>query len=137
MIRILIADDFSAMRRAIELLVAREDDMEIVGEASDLPSALELMEQVDIDVILMNDYIPPMGSVQAAKLIRGQGIQTPILVMSMHDDPELAGEALLNGANGFIVKTEFLETFAAAVRAVCRGDIYLSPRIKALLDEEE
>ena len=137
MIRILIADDFSAMRRAIELLVAREDDMKIVGEASDLPSALELMEQVDIDVILMNDYIPPMGSVQAAKLIRGQGIQTPILVMSMHEDPELAGEALLNGANGFIVKTEFLETFAAAVRAVCRGDIYLSPRIKALLDEEE
>ncbi len=57
--------------------------------------------------------------------------------MSMHDDAELAGQALINGANGFIVKTEFLETFATAVRTVYRGDTYLSPRIKALLEEEE
>ena len=56
--------------------------------------------------------------------------------MSMHDDAELAGQALINGANGFIVKTEFQETFATAVRTVYRGDSYLSPRIKALLEEE-
>ena len=136
MIRIFIADDFSAMRRAMELLVAGEDDMEVVAEAGNLQAALELMEQVDFDVILMNDYLPPMSSAQAAGLIRGRGIKTPILVMSMHEDEELAGEALLNGANGFIVKTEFLQTFAPAVRAVYRGDIYLSPRIKALLEEE-
>jgi len=137
MIRILIADDFPTMVRALELLIANQDDMEIAGEAADLPSALELLQQVDCDVILINDYIPPMDSVQATKLIRGEGIQIPILVMSMHEDAELAGQALLNGANGFIVKTEFLDTFTSAVRTVYRGDIYVSPRISALLDEEE
>ncbi|HSM55738.1 MAG TPA: response regulator transcription factor [Candidatus Sulfomarinibacteraceae bacterium] len=138
MIQVLIADDFPTMIEAIRKLIATYDDVQISDEVTRFEDVVATIDGLEHDVILMNDYLPPLDSPRATKQLREMGIETPILVMSMHEDARLIRRAFDSGANGFILKTEFLEQLLPAIKAVYAGERYLSPTaVTALADEEE
>jgi DNA-binding NarL/FixJ family response regulator len=137
LIRVLVADDFDVMMKAIRKLIGTYEDVQIVAEEQRFGEVLESITSEDQDVILMNDYVPPLDSAVATRKLRELGIGTPVLVMSMHQNAEHVRETLAAGANGYIVKTEFLEQLLPAIRAVHRGEQYLSPVARAALEEAE
>jgi DNA-binding NarL/FixJ family response regulator len=137
MIRVLIADDFSMMRKVMARMLDEAEDIVLGAEVPRLDSALEHLEDHSYDVIIMNDYIPPMTTDLAIRLLRERHDSTPVLVVSIQADGDTARRALREGANGFIFKAEFGDHFLPAVRALAAGNRYLSPIAMELLAPEE
>jgi len=129
-IRVLIADDFKLLREVIRQFLERAGDIDIVDEALDLDDALERSRTVQPDVIIMNDYLPPMDSAHATERFREQGFAAAVLVISMHLDPDLIQRSFLSGANGFMHKDEIDEYLVEGIRCVHQGERYLSPKAR-------
>jgi len=127
-IRVLIADDFKVLRDVIRLHLERAGDIDVVDEAPDLNEALEDTIRLQPDVIIMNDYLPPIDSAHAAARFRELGFTAAILIISMHLEPGLVQRSLLSGANGFMHKDEIDEYLVDAIRRVHQGERYLSPK---------
>jgi DNA-binding NarL/FixJ family response regulator len=127
-IRILIADDFKVLRDVIRLHLERAEDMNVVDEAPDLNDALERARTLQPDVIIMNDYLPPIDSAHAAALFRKEGLTTAILVISLHLEPDLMQRSFRSGVNGFMDKDEIDKFLVDAIRSIHHGERYLSPR---------
>jgi DNA-binding NarL/FixJ family response regulator len=127
-IRILIADDFKVLRDVIRLYLERAEDMDVVDEAPDLDDALERTRTLQPDVIIMNDYLPPLDSAHAAARFREQGFTSAILIISMHLEADQIQRSFLNGANGFMHKDEIDKYLVDAIRRVHQGERYLSPK---------
>ena len=125
-IRVLIADDFKVLRDVIRLHLERAGDMEVVDEAPDLNDALEDTRLLRPDVIIMNDYLPPIDSAHATARFRELGFTGAIVVISMHIEPDQIQRSFLNGANGFMHKDEIDEYLVDAIRRVHQGERYLS-----------
>ena len=129
-VRVLIADDFKLLRDVIRLYLERAEDLEVIDEARDVTDALESAGALRPDVIIMNDYLPPIDSAHASALFREQGFTAGILVISMQIDPEQIRQSFLNGANGFMNKDEIDEHLVDAIRRIHQGERYLSPKAK-------
>lgn len=127
-IRILIADDFKLLRDVIRQYLERTEDMEVVDESPDLNDALERTKTLQPDVIIMNDYLPPIDSAHATTLFRKIGITAAILVISMQAETDLIQRSFRSGINGFMHKDEIDELLVHAVRSVYRGERYISPK---------
>ena len=130
-IRVVIADDFKLLRDVIRLHLERAGDMDVVDEAPDLNDALESTRTLRPDVIIMNDYLPPIDSAHATTLFREKGFTGAILVISMHLEPDLIQRSFISGANGFMNKDEIDEYLVEAIRRVHQGEHYLSPKARA------
>ena len=124
------------LRQVIQLLLDRAKEIEVVGEAPDLDDALEEAQNLQPDVILMNDYLPPIDSAHATKLFREAGLFTPILIISMEIKPDMIPHSLASGANGFMYKDEMGTFLTEAIRAVYNGEQYLSPLATSALSDE-
>lgn len=130
-IRILIADDFKVLRDVIRLYLEKAGDMEVVDEAPDLNDALERSRALQPDVVIMNDYLPPVDSAHAAALFHAQGITAAVLAISMTVDPDLIRRSFQYGVDGFIHKDEIDQFLVDAIRSIQRGERYLSPKARA------
>lgn len=135
MIRVIIADDFAAIQKVMERMIERAEDMELVGTADRFEAALDLVQGLPHDVIVLNDYLPPVRSPDAIRQMRAAGVESPIVVVSMHEDAELALEAMEEGANGYVLKPNFTEEFVDAIRKAHHGKKFGSPQIVAKLRE--
>ena len=133
-IRILIADDFKVLRDVIRLYRERAGDMGVIGEAPDLNDALERAQTLQPDVIILNDYLPPVDSAYAAALFRERGIEAAILTISMDIEPDLVHRSLRSGINGFIHKDEINVCIVDAILSIHQGKRYLSPRAQEAYD---
>jgi DNA-binding NarL/FixJ family response regulator len=129
-IRVLIADDFKLLRDVIRLYLEQAADMEVIDEAPDVTDALESARALRPDVIIMNDYLPPIDSAHASVQFREQGFTAAILVISMKLEPDQIKRSFLSGANGFMNKDEIDEYLVDAIRRIHRGERYLSPKAK-------
>lgn len=129
-VRVLIADDFKVLRDVIRLQLERASDIDVVGEAPDLDDALERTQIVQPDVIIMNDFLPPIDSAYATVRFREQGFHAAVLIISMHLEPDLIQRSLLSGANGFMHKDEIADHLVDAIRRVHQGERYLSPKAR-------
>jgi DNA-binding NarL/FixJ family response regulator len=127
-IRVLIADDFKHLRKVIRLHLEQAEDIEVIDEALDVTDALESAKALRPDIIIMNDFLPPIDSAQAAALFREQGITATVLVISMHPDSELIERSFRSGVDGFMSKEEIDDHLVDAIRRVHRGERYLSPK---------
>ena len=127
-IRVLIADDFKVLRDVIRLHLERAGDMDVVDEAPDLNDALERVRTLRPDVVIMNDYLPPIDSAHATARFRELGFTAAIVIISMHLEPGQIQRSFLNGANGFMHKDEIDEYLVDAIRRVHQGERYLSPK---------
>jgi DNA-binding NarL/FixJ family response regulator len=131
-IRILIADDFKVLRDVIRLYLERAGDMEVIGEAPDLNDALERASVLQPDVIIVNDYLPPVNSAHAAELFRAQGISAAIVAISMNLERDLIHHSFQHGVEGFMHKDEIDRCLLEAIRSVQRGERYVSPQTRAV-----
>jgi DNA-binding NarL/FixJ family response regulator len=129
-IRVLIADDFKVLRDVIRLYLEQAGDMEVIDEAPDLNDALERARTLHPDVIIMNDYLPPVDSAYAAEFLRTQGITAAILAISMKAERDLIHRSFSQGVNGFMDKDEIDEYLVDAIRSIYRGEQYISPKAR-------
>jgi DNA-binding NarL/FixJ family response regulator len=124
--RILVADDHHIVRSGIRLLLDRQPDLEVVAEAPDGIKAVEQALASRPDLCILDVAMPKMTGLQAAREIRAQMPDVRVLMLSMHDDERYLFEALKAGASGYVLKGEADQDLVAAIRAVRRGEAFLT-----------
>jgi len=134
--RLLIADDHGIMRSGLRLLLDRQPDMEVVAEACDGAEAVQLALRVRPDICVLDVSMPKMTGLQATVEIRTHAPEVAVLVLSMHDDERYLFEALQAGAAGYVLKREADHALVDAVRAVARGEPFMTNAVEASLVRE-
>jgi len=124
--RILVADDHGIVRSGIKLLLERQADLQVVAEASDGVEAVEQALATHPDLCILDVGMPRKTGLQAAREIRSFLGGTRVLMLSMHDDEHYLFEALKAGAAGYVLKREADQDLVGAVRAVGRGEAFLT-----------
>ncbi|MHB8694558.1 MAG: response regulator [Solirubrobacteraceae bacterium] len=124
--RILIADDHGIVRAGIRLLLERQVDVEVVAEAADGVEAVQQALATRPTLAILDVSMPRMTGLQAAREIRAQLPDSKVLMLSMHDDEHYLFEALKAGASGYVLKREADQDLVGAVRAVGRGEAFLT-----------
>jgi DNA-binding NarL/FixJ family response regulator len=129
MIRVLVADDQSMVRAGFRMLLAGEEDIEVVAEASNGLEAVNKAARFDPTVVLMDIRMPELDGLQATRRILAADDTSRILILTTFDLDEYVYEALRAGASGFVLKDDSPEQLIAAIRTVAAGDALLSPTI--------
>ena len=128
-IRVLVADDQSMVRAGFRMLLAGEEDIEVVAEASNGLEAVDKAARFHPAVILMDIRMPELDGLQATRRILAADGDARILILTTFDLDEYVYEALRAGASGFVLKDDPPEQLIAAIRTVAGGDALLSPTI--------
>jgi DNA-binding NarL/FixJ family response regulator len=132
-IRIVLADDHQIIREGLRSLLEKESDMEVVGEAKNGREAVDLAVSLVPDVIVMDIGMPDLNGMEATRHIVEQVSDVKILALSMHSDRQFAAGILAAGASGYLLKDSAFGELAEAIRAVIRGQCYLSPAITGVV----
>lgn len=135
-LRVLIADDHAVLRAGLRMLLEREPDLVVVGEAADGLEAIHHARNLQPDIVLMDVAMPVLGGIEATRRIMANLPKTRILILSQHDDESYLQSALAAGAAGFALKRAADSDLLAAVRAVAAGDVYLHPSLTRLVVDE-
>jgi DNA-binding NarL/FixJ family response regulator len=135
MIRILIAEDHLMVRSGIRALLEKSGELHVLGEASNGQEAVELVEKLKPDVLIMDIMMPRMNGIQAAENIRKLRVHTYILLLSMYADEGLVYQALQSGVKGYVLKSSVSDELLWAVQAVAKGKTYLSSQISDIVVE--
>jgi DNA-binding NarL/FixJ family response regulator len=128
-IRVLVADDQSMVRAGFRMLLAGEEDIAVVAEASNGLEAVEKAARFHPSVVLMDIRMPELDGLQATRRILAANDAARILILTTFDLDEYVYEALRAGASGFVLKDDSPEQLIAAIRTVAGGDALLSPTI--------
>ena len=135
MIRVLIAEDHLMVRAGIRALLEKAGDIHVLGEASNGQEAIEMVEKLQPDVLIMDIMMPRLNGIQAAENMRGSRYRTHILLLSMYSDESLVHQALQSGVRGYVLKSSVSDELLWAVRAVAAGKTYLSSPISEIVVE--
>jgi two-component system, NarL family, response regulator NreC len=127
--RILLADDHTLVRRGFGMIISQEPDLEVVGEASNGREAVELAERLQPDAVVIDVSMPELNGIEGTRRITEKCPRTRVLALSMHRDAVYVREILRAGARGYLVKDADDDAFLSAVRAVSKGQAYLSPSV--------
>lgn len=130
-IRVLIADDHAVVRSGLKQLLGQEPEMEVVGEATDGAQALAAVKALKPDVIILDIGMPGVSGLEAVSLIKEAAPATQIVVLTMHGKESFVRQALGSGALAYVLKASPVSDVLEAVRAVHRGQYFLSSKIEA------
>ena len=128
-ISVLIADDHTVVRNGMRALLETENDIEVVGEAENGRRVVELAKEFAPTVVIMDIAMPLLNGVEATRQIRRSLPDTKILIVSIYRDDEYVQEVLQAGALGYVVKQAAGDELLAGIRAVSRGQPYLSAEL--------
>lgn len=134
-IRVLVVDDHTIVRDGISALLALAGDIEVVGEATNGNEALQMIEKVQPEVVLMDVAMPIMGGLEATRRITKDYPNIKVLIITQHDDKEYVFPVIESGASGLISKAAASSELAMGIRAVHQGDSFLSPSVAKVLVE--
>lgn len=135
-IRVLLADDHDIVREGLRALLGMAGDIAVVGEARTGREAVAEAERLRPHVVLMDISMPELDGVEACARIRQQAPEARVLFLTMHEAEEYFFRALRAGASGYVIKRTAAADLIAAVRAVARGEAFLSPGVAhALLSD--
>jgi len=129
--RVLIVDDHPIFRAGLTSLVNLETELTVCGEANDAAQAMHALEKLHPDLVLLDMSLPGKGGLELLKDIRAIAPQTPVLIISMHDETLYAERVIKAGGRGYIMKQEGPEKIVQAIRKVLGGGISVSERIAA------
>ena len=135
-IRIILADDHTVIRSGLRLLLERQEDMVVVGEAEDGRRAVELAEKESPDVAVIDIAMPALNGIEAARQIVSRNPATSVVILSMHSDESYVMRALKAGARAYLLKDSAEGDLIRAVRAVNDGNSFFSPAVSRLLLED-
>lgn len=127
MTRLLIVDDHTLMREGLKQLFALIDDIEVVGDVTNGMQAMERLRKGDVELVLLDLTMPGLSGESLIERIRSHYAELRILVLSMHNDTQVAQRVLKAGANGFACKDSDTDALLAAIRKVAMGGRYLDP----------
>jgi two-component system, NarL family, response regulator NreC len=132
-IKILLADDHTIVRQGLKLILSAHPDLHVVGEAANGREAIDLAQKLQPDVVLMDVAMPELNGIEATRRMIESAPRLRVLVLSMHKEPVYVREILKAGARGYILKDAIDTELLSAVRAVARGDGYISPAVSGAL----
>ncbi|HEX7240269.1 MAG TPA: response regulator transcription factor [Longimicrobiaceae bacterium] len=132
-IRILLADDHAIFRSGLEALLRLEPDMEVVGKVGTGEEAVERVNALHPDVVVMDLGMPGIGGLEATRQIAALRTDTRVLVLTSHAEDEYLLSVLEAGAHGFVHKASADEDLTSAIRLVARDEVFLYPNATKLL----
>lgn len=135
-ITVLLVEDHMITRQGLRSLLDSEPTMEVIAEAGDGRTAIELARQHKPEVVIMDITMSDMNGFTATKQILKNCPETKVLALSMHSDSMFVTEMLKNGASGYLLKDCAFEELATAIRHVAAGRTYLSPSISSVVLED-
>lgn len=128
-IRVVLADDHNLLRAGIRALLEDLQEVEVVAEAADGLEALNLVEVHRPDIILMDIAMPGLSGLDVAARLQHERSEVKVIILTMHKDEAYVRRAILAGASGYLLKDSDTEELGLALRAVARGESYLSPAV--------
>ena len=126
---VFIVDDHPLLRQGLTLMINREKDLAVCGEAEEAQAAMRAIAQHQPDILIVDISLSGPDGLELLKSIRNSYPGLPVLILSMHDEATYAERALRARANGYIMKQEATEKVLIAVRRILNGEVYLSDRI--------
>lgn len=135
-IRILLADDHAVMRTGLRLVLERQHDFEVVGEASDGREAVAMVQKYSPDILVTDIGMPNLNGIEAARQVAAASPQVSVVVLSMHSDEAYVLRALKAGARAYLLKESAESDLIAAIRAVSSGKAFFSPAVSRMLVED-
>lgn len=132
-IRVAVVDDQPLIRAGFSMVLAGQDDIEVVGEAENGAEALDLLRTVEADVVIMDIRMPVMDGIQATEQLMRMDDPPGVLVLTTFDNDEDAFAALRSGAGGFLLKNAPAAEVVNAIRVLAAGESVVAPRITRLL----
>src|ERR1700680_119658 len=127
--KVFIIDDHPIVRAGLTLLINREPDLTVCGAAEEMHTALQTINVLKPDVLIVDISLNGPDGLDVLKNIRARDPGLPVLILSMHDETMYAERALRAGANGYIMKQEATENVLVALRRILAGEIYVSEQI--------
>ena len=136
MTTILLADDHTVIRSGLRMVLEKQSDFQVVGEAGDGRQAVKMAEELNPDVVVMDIAMPNLNGIDAAKQIVSQNSRVAVVVLSMHSDESYVMRALKSGAKAYLLKDSAEADLIRAVRAVVEGKSFFSPAVSRMLLED-
>ncbi|HUN63187.1 MAG TPA: response regulator transcription factor [Candidatus Sulfotelmatobacter sp.] len=131
--RVLLVDDHPIVRQGLALLIDREPDLSVCGEADGAHSAFRAITTLRPDLVVLDISLSGPDGLDVLKEIRMKTASLPVLILSMHDESIYAERAMRAGANGYIMKQEATEKVLVAIRRILQGEMYLSDRLTSTM----
>ena len=133
MIDILLVDDHAMFRAGIKALIEAEDRLRVVGEAADGDEAVDRVRELKPDIVIMDLSMPGANGLEATRRISALGLNTSVLVLTVHAEEEYLVPVVEAGASGYLTKTSADTDLLEAIRIVARGQVFLPPKAATLL----
>ncbi|MBI5057833.1 MAG: response regulator transcription factor [Nitrospirae bacterium] len=133
--RILLVDDHKILRDGIRSLLKEYQDMQVVGEAADGRTALQLVKELSPDIVIMDISMPDLNGIDATRKIIADHPGVKVMALSMHYDKHFVSEIFKAGASGYLLKECAFDEMAQAIRVVMDNKTYINPQIASLVVE--
>ncbi len=131
---VLLADDHALIRQGLRALLERQG-FQVTCEAADGQETLRVAGKVHPDIAILDISMPVLNGIDAARELTKSSPKTKVILLTQHDEDQYVTEALRAGVKGYVLKSQAAEDLVQAIREVCRGSVYLSPRIsRAVVD---
>ncbi len=134
--RIVLADDHKIMREGLRSLLATAPGLEVVGEADNGRTAVQLARRLSPDVVVMDVAMPDLNGVEATRMIRSEVPHVKVIALSLHAERRFVTRMLRAGASGYLLKGCAFQELVDAIRVVMAKQTYLSPAIATIVAEE-
>lgn len=135
-IKVVVADDHAIVREGVRMILAKERDIEVVGEAADGAQALQLVETAKPEVVVMDISMPGMGGIEATQKVKERYPKVNVLALTMHEDESYVFQLLRAGASGYVLKRAAAHDLVQAVRAAAKGEAFLYPSVARKVVED-
>jgi DNA-binding NarL/FixJ family response regulator len=132
--RIIVADDHELVLQRMKMILGQRSDFVVIGEARDGVELLKLLEDVAPSLVILDITMPNLSGLEAARKIKKDHPDVKILVRTMHRDEEYLYHALLMGADGYILKDDFISDLFIAIEKIRQGSVYITPSLRSKLE---
>lgn len=135
-IKVMLCDDHAILRSGLSRLLGEQEDIEVVGEAENGREAVQKVQELYPDIVLMDIGMPVMNGMEATKQIKKRNPDVKVLVLTMHDNEEYLFQVLQAGASGYVLKKAADSDLINAIHVVARGDCFLYPSAAKMVVED-
>ncbi|SAL86250.1 response regulator protein [Caballeronia arvi] len=129
MIRILIADDHAIVRGGLKQIIATTSDIVVAAEAAHGAEVIDKLRQCAVDLLLLDMTMPGISGIDLIRRVRAEQPSLPVLVLSIHDEAQVASRALRAGATGYLTKDSDPDVLIAAIRKLVDGGRFIDPKL--------